>query len=128
MRDGMAGGMLQVPEIEWQCDGRFLLLKRGNYEIKFEALPRIDGKDVKFYPRIVLPEPDTEAWGRELIQIAKAFGFENIISFEDEVLFFGKNVDLHITCKTENCVRFTDDGGCFIVYQPKFVLEYIHHI
>jgi len=118
-------GVLQVPKIiEWQCDDRFLLLKHGNYEIKFEALPRIDDKNnIKFYPHIVLSAPDTETWGGKLIQIARAFGFENIISFTDEVLFFGKEVDLRIACETEKIPKLTDDSKYSIVYQPRFILE-----
>jgi hypothetical protein len=124
-------GVLNIsPEIkiEWQCKGRFLSLKHGDHEIKFEARPEFDSKgDVKFNLYIISPpELTATLMGlselKETKQIAEAFGFRTMIWSSGEIYFFGKKV-LRITCKAEKILKLTEGGGYFIVYQPRFILR-----
>jgi hypothetical protein len=112
-------------EIEWWVDGRFLFLKRGDCVVKIEAQPNIIADHVCYKPRIIYPDMTKfEVFD----QIMKTFGFQGMFTSSEEVIFFGEGADLHIVCKTEKVVKYTDDGGCFIVYRPKFVLEIVQQI
>jgi len=111
----------RVPEIEYLQEGRFLLLRRGGSEIKFEAQPEIVADGVKFRLRMVSPD---EAQSKTNEEIAKAFGFQSMYLAEEKAVFVGEKADLHIVCRVERAVRQTDDGY-IIAYLPRFALEFV---
>jgi hypothetical protein len=113
----------RIPGIECLQRGRFLILRRGDGEVKFEAQPEISADGVEFRLHIVLP--DSVSVPEALEKIAKAFGFQNMFhSGRNEVTFVGEGVDLYVVCRSEKVVKQTDDGY-FITYHPKFALEFV---
>ena len=110
----------RVPEVEYLQEGRFLLLRRGDSEIKFEAQPEIVADSVKFRLHIVSPDAQPEAIGK----IAKAFGFHSISITGEEAVFVGEKADLHVVCRVEKAVKQADEGY-IIAYQPRFTLEFV---
>jgi hypothetical protein len=117
----METGILKVPGVIWWTDGRFLFLKHEDYdfEVKIEALPEIIADYIHF--KLIVVYPDLTKF-ETYEKIRKIFGFQTVITSGEKVIFIGEEVDLHIMCRTEKVVKYMDDGGCFIVYQPKFVL------
>jgi hypothetical protein len=125
-RNDSARVVARIPEIECLQEGRFLTLRRGDSEVKFEARPDIIADRVEFILHIVSPDLTKEASVPEALErIAKAFGFRNMFhSGRNEVTFLGEKFDLYIVCRSEKVVEQTGDRYS-ITYLPSFALEFV---